>query len=138
MYQVVQLTTDGFRNIDLVLEEDKVISQSLIRTIDNALPSLMMITNGDVDEGVRKGDVEPFAGVLQFCHDNNIRAVRVKDPENNPDYPLGSAKVTATEEGGVKEERFVAAIGDDLSAVEYGSVVEALIYGYANQNGYCN
>lgn len=138
MYQVVQLATDGFRIIDLVLEEDKVISQNLIRTIDNALPGLMLVVNGDVDEGVRTGDVDPFAGVLQFCHDNNIRAVRVKEPVDNPDFPLGSAKVTATEEGGVKEERFIAAIGDELSSVEFGSVVEALIYGYANKSGYCD
>lgn len=130
MYQVVQLATEGFRKINLVLEAGVVIQPSTISNIDNTLPDIMLVTHTDTETGVLIGDLEPLIPVLRFCHDNGIYAKAIEDTVPLSEVSEGSATFTFIKDEVFKGLHYVAVVDGVESTVGYSSVVEALIAAY--------
>lgn len=130
MYQVVQLATEGFRKINLVLEANVVIQPSTISKIDNALPGSMLVTHTDIEQGVLIGDLEPLIPVLQFCHDNGIYVKAIEDKIPLSEESEGSTCFTFIKDEVFKGLHYVAVVDGIESKVGYSSVVEALIAAY--------
>lgn len=136
MYPVIQEVNGKTRNVHLVVSEGLVPTANFIEKLDLAYPGLMVVVD---PSGESENSKVPLKQVLGFCNANEIRPVSINLVENGivsfvEQNALDGSISVYTQE----EERYVAAIGNDTSDVEYGTAIEALIYGWANQTGLCD
>lgn len=136
MYPVIQEVNGTTHNVRLVVSEGLVPTANFIEKLDLAYPGLMVVVD---PSGESENSMVPLKQVLGFCNANEIRPVSIKLVDNGivsfmEQSALDDSVTVYTQE----EERYVAAIGNDTSDVEYETAIEALIYGWANQTGLCD